>query len=77
MRGGTSTDSPTIKVRVAPLFRRLSGGRPRPPQRGQDAGATFLSCSFFYNANVKTWDVIVVGGGIIGLSLARELRRRL
>jgi len=31
---------------------------------------------FFYNADVKTWDVIIVGGGIIGLSLAIELRKR-
>lgn len=30
----------------------------------------------FYNASVKTWDVIVVGGGIIGLSLAIWLRKR-
>ncbi len=30
----------------------------------------------FYNAEVKTWDVIVIGGGIIGLSLAIALRKR-
>lgn len=30
----------------------------------------------FYNGGVKSWDVIVVGGGIIGLSLSIELRRR-
>jgi len=30
----------------------------------------------FYNAGVKTWDVIIVGGGIIGLSLAIALRKR-
>jgi len=30
----------------------------------------------FYNANVKTWDVIIIGAGIIGLSLAIELRKR-
>jgi glycine oxidase len=29
-----------------------------------------------YNAGVKTWDVIIVGGGIIGLSLAIALRKR-
>jgi glycine oxidase len=32
--------------------------------------------SLFYNADVKAWDVIIIGGGIIGLSLALALRRR-
>jgi glycine oxidase len=30
----------------------------------------------FYNAHVKTWDIIIVGGGIIGLSLSIALRKR-
>lgn len=29
-----------------------------------------------YNADVKSWDVIIIGGGIIGLSLAIALRKR-
>jgi glycine oxidase len=29
-----------------------------------------------YNAKVKSWDVIIIGGGIIGLSLAIALRKR-
>lgn len=32
--------------------------------------------TLFYNAGVKTWDVIVIGGGIIGLSLSIALRKR-
>ena len=32
--------------------------------------------AFFYNAEVKNWDVIVIGGGIIGLSLSIELRKK-
>jgi glycine oxidase len=35
-----------------------------------------LISGLFYNAEVKTWDVIIVGGGIIGLSLAIALRKR-
>jgi len=29
-----------------------------------------------YNGHMKTWDAIVIGAGIIGLSVARELHRR-
>jgi glycine oxidase len=29
----------------------------------------------FYNAMMKTWDVIIIGGGIIGLSLSISLRK--
>lgn len=29
----------------------------------------------FYNAGVKNWDVIVIGGGIIGLSISLELKK--
>src|SRR6266849_3568454 len=29
-----------------------------------------------YNHEVKTWDVIIIGGGIIGLSLSIALRKR-
>jgi glycine oxidase len=31
--------------------------------------------TFFYNAKVKNWDVIIIGAGIIGLSLSIELRK--
>jgi glycine oxidase len=32
--------------------------------------------SLFYNTEMRTWDVIVIGGGIIGLSLSIELRKK-
>ena len=30
----------------------------------------------FHNADVKNWDAIIIGGGIIGLSLSLELRKK-
>jgi glycine oxidase len=30
----------------------------------------------FYNMPMRTWDVIIIGGGIIGLSLSLELRKK-
>jgi glycine oxidase len=30
---------------------------------------------FLYNIEVKSWDVIIIGGGIIGLALSLELRK--
>ena len=32
--------------------------------------------TLLYNRVVKTWDVIIIGGGIIGLSLSIALRKR-
>jgi glycine oxidase len=41
------------------------------------AAALLLQCSqSMHNRQNKTWDVIVVGGGIIGLSLSIALRKR-
>lgn len=37
------------------------------------SGSPFL---LLYNRDVKTWDVIIIGGGIIGLSLSIALRKR-
>ena len=45
----------------------LLASRPREARR---------DCGLSYNAKVKTWDVVIVGGGIIGLSLAIALRKR-
>jgi glycine oxidase len=37
---------------------------------------TFFCALLFYSAVVKSWDVIVIGAGIIGLSLAISLRKQ-
>lgn len=33
------------------------------------------ACLLHYNRTVKTWDVVIIGGGVIGLSLAWRLRK--
>jgi glycine oxidase len=45
-------------------------------QAGPRATSTSFLRSLFYNAKVKTWDTIIIGAGIIGLSLALALRKR-
>src|ERR1700683_1633942 len=50
------------------------------PNTGASSRSTCNRTSFlrslFYNAKVKTWDTIIIGAGIIGLSLALALRKR-
>lgn len=46
-----------------------------PSDAGCQRSSSFL-VSLFYNAEVRSWDTIIVGGGIIGLSLSIALRKR-
>jgi len=67
----------------APRFRRIAMWG-QPPSAVQSSAARLRWCRTtgrsaqpsLYNARVKTWDVIIIGGGIIGLSLAIALRKR-
>jgi glycine oxidase len=47
-----------------------------PCTRTAKRPATMPASFIFYNARVKTWDAIIIGGGIIGLTLAIGLRKR-
>src|SRR6202035_698059 len=53
---------------------RLAVGTDYRRQKGNHPGNE--SNWVLYNAQVKNWDVIVIGGGIIGLSLSIELRKK-
>jgi glycine oxidase len=45
-------------------------------KRNRGLGPTRPQLCLLYNHDVKTWDVIIIGGGIIGLSLSIALRKR-
>src|SRR5271169_6798637 len=63
-RRRTQKGSAESNANASRQVRRAGGNFPR---RGS---------SLLYNRNVKTWDVIIIGGGIIGLSLSIALRKR-
>ena len=54
----------------------LDSQRPARPPRSWRGPVERSHPILFYNSMVKTWDVIVIGGGIIGLSLSIALRKR-
>ena len=43
---------------------------------GLSTSAQLIQMTRTYNARVKTWDVVIIGAGIIGLSLAISLRKQ-
>jgi len=47
-----------------------------PAWTAHEQHPTLISLPLLYNASMKTWDAIIAGGGIIGLSLAIALRKR-
>ena len=57
-------------------MRAILSSRAPPVTPSFPAGGPSHSPRLFYNAEVKIWDVIIIGGGIIGLSLAIALRKR-
>ena len=65
--------SPAKSIRAsAPVVVFLIRGESERERPKPDAPTPAL----FYNASVKSWDVLIIGGGIIGLSLAIALRKR-
>jgi glycine oxidase len=71
---------PPIPVKVWPLSRRLVSTAHAPLRATvrchfSRAGVRLIALALHYNRSVKTWDVVVIGGGVIGLSLAWRLRQ--
>jgi glycine oxidase len=49
---------------------------PKQSSAVQSSSLRRLRTSLFYNIGMRTWDVIVIGAGVIGLSLSIELRKK-
>src|SRR5580693_2540784 len=60
----------------SPWVTKVTGGYLRRARSAARGRLKRNPSALFYNARVKTWDVLIVGGGIIGLSLSIELRKR-
>jgi glycine oxidase len=60
----------------SPWVTKVTGGSLRRARSAARGRLKRNPTALFYNARVKTWDVLIVGGGIIGLSLSIELRKR-
>jgi glycine oxidase len=57
------------------VFERIIGAEWRESYNKRYAGQV-TKVTVFYNAEMRNWDVIIIGGGIIGLSLSIELRKK-
>ena len=60
----------------SPWVTKVTGGYSRRARSAARGRLKRNPSALFYNARVKTWDVLIVGGGIIGLSLSIDLRKR-
>ena len=63
-----------------PPVGRVAGVSQQPLKRRSTRARQTTNCPpgphlLHYNRFVKTWDVVIIGGGVIGLSLAWRLRR--
>jgi glycine oxidase len=57
------------------VFERIIGAGWHGSYNKRYAGQV-TKVTVFYNVKMKNWDVIIIGGGIIGLSLSIELRKK-
>src|ERR1700730_10081865 len=65
-----------VRLKVIGRLGQILGNKTQPQAPRRRWPILGPTSSLLYNRSVKTWDVIIVGGGIIGLSLSIALRKR-